>query len=115
MGHPRLILALGLWACAPRVTGPPLGPHEKNEAPLAVPYPPPAARPEELPDPPSETAVWVDGSYNWTGTRYVWSEGGWFEPEPGGYYAPPTLVRRRNGDLLYYPGHWHLDTGSADR
>lgn len=104
-----------LWlACTPRVAGPPLGPHE-NEAPMVVPYPPPAARPEELTDPPSETAVWVDGSYSWVGARYQWEEGGWFEPTPGNYYAPPLLVRRRNGDLFYYPGHWHLDSGPADR
>jgi hypothetical protein len=95
----------GLLACTPRVPGPPLTDH-KGDTPIEVPYPPPAARAEELPPQPSEDSVWIDGHHRWSGSRYDWIAGGWVRAEPGQTWAPPLLVRRRNGDLLYYEGGW---------
>jgi hypothetical protein len=71
-----------------------------------VPYPPPPARVETVSAPPDENAQWIDGSWQFEGQRYVWVAGGWQHPPPGKVYAPPLLVRRVNGDLVYFPGRW---------
>jgi hypothetical protein len=102
----RSLPLLAFMACTPIVPGPPLRSHT-GDTPLEVPYPPPAARAEELPQQPSEDAVWIDGFHRWTGRDYLWTPGAWVVPEPGATYAPPSVVRRRGGDLLYYEGRWH--------
>jgi hypothetical protein len=99
------LLLLVLGACRPETPRPPLGTHD-GEIPSEVPFPPPVPRVEELEDPPSPTAVWVDGHWVWDGGGYAWTDGSWIEPPPGAVYAPPTLVRRRNGELVYYGGVW---------
>ena len=65
-------------------------------------------RVEELGEAPTPTSVWVDGQWVFDGGGYAWEEGSWVEPAPGARYAPPTLVRRRNGELLYYSGTWTI-------
>ena len=99
-----LQLAVG---CAPTVPGPVLGPHADDDPVLYVPYPPPPARSEELPPQPTVDAVWVDGHYRFRSNGYEWVEGGWVMPLQGGHYAPPLVVRLRDGKLVYYEGHWH--------
>jgi hypothetical protein len=66
-----------------------------------------------LPAQPYEDSVWVDGYWSWNGSRFVWVPGAWSEPRPGYYYAPANTVRRRNGELLYYEGHWHPEASAA--
>jgi len=107
-----LVLALTLplaGACAPTTPTPALASHSLDN-PITVPYPPPTPRVEELGERPSETAVWVDGQWRFTGGGYAWSPGAWVEPRPGWAYAPPTLVRLRNGELVYYEGQWKEPT-----
>jgi hypothetical protein len=97
-----LALTLG---CAPRVPVPEPAGHE-GDLPIAVPYPPPAARAETLPPPPHDHAVWLDGYWRWTGADYRWMAGRWVTPPAGMGYAPATTLRRRNGELLYYEPGW---------
>jgi len=99
--------------CTPRVPGPPIGTHA-GEAPTTVPYPPPPGRTDELPPQPSEQDVWIDGQYTWDGKGYTWTAGSWVTPPPGRTYAPARLLRRRNGELLYYEGHWHTTARPED-
>ncbi|HHH28016.1 MAG TPA: hypothetical protein ENK57_06690 [Polyangiaceae bacterium] len=108
MAHPlihALCLATLVVGCAPRTPTPPIAPHE-GDAPVPVPYPPPSPRAQEIGRRPSETAVWVDGQWRWDGGGYAWLSGAWVEPRPGWAYAPPEVVRLRNGELLYYEGRW---------
>jgi hypothetical protein len=109
---PLAALALLVAGCAPHLPGPPIGPHQ-GDAPVAVPYPPPVPHPLEIPAQPDDESVWIDPHWAWTGGGYRWIAGGWVHPPPGAYYAPPTLVRLRNGQLMVYPGHWH--GGEASR
>lgn len=101
----RWLILILLVGCVPRTPTPPTTSHE-DDVPMPVPYPPPAPRVEELGERPSETALWVDGQWHWDGAGYAWQSGTWIEPRSGWRYAPPTLVRRRNGELLYYEGVW---------
>ncbi|MEZ4439390.1 MAG: YXWGXW repeat-containing protein [Polyangiaceae bacterium] len=92
-------------ACTPHLPLPPQGTHH-GDTPAEVPFGPPTPRVQEIPDPPSEAAVWVDGHWSWDGSDYQWRPGHWVVPSPGSVYAPPTLVRRRDGSLVYYEGLW---------
>lgn len=100
-----------------RVPSPSYGEHPKGatEA-MCVPYPPPAAKPEETGLPPSDRAVWVDGDWKWkpygtagsTKGKWEWVPGAWVEPPFSATYARSSLVRMPNGALAFYPSHWHL-------
>jgi hypothetical protein len=109
-------LAALLVGCGARIPVPPSGPHAGDE-PTFVPYPPPAAKPEILPapDPNAESAVWVDGEWEWKGTRWMWLSGRWETPYPGSYYAKPTVVRLPDGRLAWYRGTWHSNDGRAPK
>lgn len=108
-----LLFVLGTMAsavgvgCSSPIPVPRTGPHTGDE-PIVVPYPPPPARPEILPpvNVPGEGAVWVDGEWEWRGTRWVWQEGRWEIP-PGSYYARPVTIRLADGRLAWFRGSWH--------
>ena len=103
-----IVAALAVVAgCAPRLPVAPRGSHA-DDMPELVPFPPPPARVELIPPRPNQEAVWIDGTWMWTGGRYEWQPGGWAQPVPGATYAPANLVRRRNGELLYYRGVWRV-------
>jgi hypothetical protein len=100
-----LLVAFG---CGYTVPTPKTGPHTRGE-PVAVPYPPPPAKPEVIPKPPKgmeSSSVWVDGSWDWRGHRWTWTPGKWESPLPDTYYAVPTTVRMSDGTLGYFPGAW---------
>lgn len=71
-----------------------------------MPYPPPAALVEVVPDAP-RNSVWVDGHWVWRGRYYVWQRGGWLRPPPGVSYATWQSVLTRDGRLLFAPGAWY--------
>lgn len=115
---PCALAALAFAACsASRVREPTYGehPHGASEA-TCVPYPPPAAKPEETGAPPSDRAVWVDGDWAWKPLgsatsvkgKWEWRPGAWTHPPFGATYARSSLVRMPNGALAFYPGHWHM-------
>jgi hypothetical protein len=101
-------LAAPLFGCSKHVPVAPTGPH-KGDEPVFVPYPPPAAKPEILPpvEGDAEKAVWVDGEWEWKGTRWMWQSGRWETPYPGSYYAEPEIVRLPDGRIAWYHGTWH--------
>lgn len=119
IGRPRTpfaaAAALGAASAAALVMGcgsgiplPANGPHTGDE-PVYVPFPHPAAKPEIIPpvDVAGENAVWVDGEWEWKGTRWVWQPGRWDTPYPGSYYARPVVIRMPDGRLAWYRGAWH--------
>jgi hypothetical protein len=99
---PCVVLSLG---CS---SGLPLPPEAKHPARafIEVPYPPPAALVETVPEAP-EDCVWVDGHWIWRGRYYVWQRGGWLRPPPEVGYATWQSVFSRDGRLLFAPGAWY--------
>jgi hypothetical protein len=115
---PCVLLAAVFAACGgPRVPEPEYRDHpaQATEA-LCVPYPPPAARPEETGKPPNEHVVWTDGEWIWkphgppssTKGKWVWQPGAWVDPPYGATYSRSALIRAKNGALAWYAPHWHL-------
>lgn len=73
---------------------------------VAVPYSPPPARIEVIPDTPDSRAVWLDGEWTWTGRRWSWRRGRWVIPPQGAAFAPWQVVRDPKGSLYLAQGSW---------
>ncbi len=103
------LLAL-LPACA---SGPPRVPGElvPSSEMIEVPYPPPPARVETIPAPPSPDQVWLDGQWEWAGEVWRWREGIWAKPPPGAYFTPWSTRRRADGQLLFARAEWRDRAG----
>jgi hypothetical protein len=98
---------LTLLGCGGSLPAPKLAEH-----PLAayreVPYPPPAALAETVPEPPDrDGAVWVDGEWVFHGKSFVWRRGGWVVPPPASRFAPWRAWYRRDGRLMLASGTWY--------
>jgi hypothetical protein len=76
---------------------------------VEVPYPPPAALPETVPEKPDREVVWVDGEWMFVSSSYVWRRGGWVAPPQVGQFAPWSLRYTRDGRLLMANGSWYDD------
>lgn len=77
-----------------------------------VPYPPPAALVEVVPErPDASDAVWLDGHWIWRGRYYVWQRGGWMIPPENTAYATWQSVLTKDGRIVFAPGVWY----GADR
>lgn len=98
-------------------------PHPDNEQFVIVSRMPDIVQVQTVSKRPDDSALWIDGFWNWSGRHWVWRNGGWVHPPKGAYYAAPQLVRipatstQKTKDdvgvmLLYRPGHWHLADGS---
>jgi hypothetical protein len=76
-----------------------------------VPYPPPPARVEFVPDKPRADAVWVDGEWTWQGRRWAWRAGRWVIPPKDAAFAPWIAVRDKSGVLYVAAGTWRDKAG----
>lgn len=105
-----LLAPLAPLACGESIPTPTTTPHTAEDAAVVVPYPPPPARVEIVPSQPAtlESAVWIDGEWQWRGSRWVWLPGRWEVPYPGARFAPSTVVRRSDGALVWFGGVWHF-------
>ncbi|HEX3596090.1 MAG TPA: YXWGXW repeat-containing protein [Polyangiaceae bacterium] len=79
---------------------------------MEVPFPPPPARVEFIPDKPRSGAVWVDGEWSWTGRRWAWNYGKWVVPPETATFSPWRTVRSDDGTLLFVAGIWHDAKGT---
>jgi hypothetical protein len=97
-------------SCAKGVPSPRYTSHASSEW-IEVPFPPPPTRVEVLPEMPDhgDGAVWIDGEWNFEGTRWRWQRGSMIVPEPGARYAPWQLVRAKDGRLYFCKGLWRQD------
>lgn len=86
----------------------PVTKEHKGGALVPVPYPPPPARAEVIPEKPTGMTdpVWIDGDWQWKGRRWVWQPGQWVVPDPALAYALPKTLRLSDGTLGWYPGKW---------
>lgn len=96
-----------LLACGSRLPAPPLTQHPLS-AYVEVPYPPPAALAEVVPERPArEGVVWIDGEWRFHGRSFVWRRGGWVVPPPSSRFAPWRSWYRRDGRLMLANGAWY--------
>ena len=113
----RLVVALAGFAgvvamgCGSSFPPPPLVP-QTDDAFSEVPYPPPPAQIEFVPDVPDGNVAWVDGAWTWEGTQWRWKRGGWFSVPPGTAYAPWQTKRAPDGRLLFAPAVWRGANGA---
>lgn len=105
---PSILLAVGLMAlgCGGSLPAPPLTAHPLS-AYIEVPYPPPAALAETVPEQPHEGLAWVDGEWNYHGKSYVWKRGGWVGAPSMWRFAPWRVWYRRDGRLMMAAGTWY--------
>jgi hypothetical protein len=80
-----------------------------------VPFPPPPARVEYVPDEPKDDGVvWIDGEWEWKGRSWSWKRGRWVVPPSGdAQFSPWTTVRSGDGMLYIAQGTWRSATGQA--
>jgi len=114
-----LALGLGLsllLGCGAPLPIPEAGDHS-GETPIPVPYPPPAARVDVVLDPPAELKkpVWVDGQWLWKGSRWIWDAGGWAEDDATQTYAKAVVVRRADGQLVWFAGEFRPKPGAVKK
>jgi hypothetical protein len=79
---------------------------------IEVPFPPPPARVEFIPEKPRSGAVWIDGEWSWTGRRWSWTYGRWVTPPPSAVFAPWRTARTSDGTLLFAGGTWYDERGA---
>jgi hypothetical protein len=78
---------------------------------VAIPYPPPAALAETVPERPNNPdAVWLDGEWNYQGPEFIWRRGGWVIPPRLGRFAPWQIWYRSDGRLMMASGGWYDGT-----
>jgi hypothetical protein len=107
----NLTVALFLSACAGSVPEPPFSP-QPEESFDEIDAPPPPARVEVIPARPKNPyAVWIDGEWDFTGTRWAWQFGRWVALPPGATYAKWETKRRADGALLYASGAFRDQKG----
>jgi hypothetical protein len=78
-----------------------------------VPFPPPPARVEYVPDQPkNEGVVWIDGEWEWKGRTWSWKRGRWVVPPTAdAQFSPWTTVRSGDGMLYIAQGTWRSPDG----
>ena len=79
---------------------------------IEVPFPPPPARVEFIPDRPRPGAVWIDGEWTWTGRRWGWTYGRWVMPPASATFAPWRTARTSDGTQLFAAGTWYDEQGN---
>lgn len=111
--HPRfaiLVLGAALVGCGGGLPAPETA-AQPSDGYVPVPYPPPPARPEHIPERPAPEALWIDGEWRWIGGRWSWIYGRWVRPRAGARYALWSAQRRDDGQLEYAEGRWLSEDG----
>ena len=105
-GVALVALLAGVAACGSGVPRPPPAVPSVEDY-VAVPFAPRAPPVEFIPPRPVSGAVWVDGSWEWSGGRYVWAFGSWMLPPSGALRARWVVVRRdADGQMFFAPARW---------
>jgi hypothetical protein len=67
---------------------------------------PPAPYAEYIGPPPVVGYVWINGYWNWVGSRHVWVGGHWTAPPQPGYRWVPHRWQQDGRGWRMHPGHW---------
>lgn len=101
------LAARTLCGCGGSLPGPTSTEHPLS-AYVEVPYPPPAALAETVPERPHHAGVvWIDGEWQYRGRAFVWRRGGWVLAPADSRFAPWRAWYRRDGRLMLAPGTWY--------
>ncbi len=84
---------------------------QPSDAFAEVPYPPPPAKVEYLPDRPRNDALWVNGQWQWQDGEWRWQHGGWYAVPAGVGFARWETRRDSAGRLLFAPATWRDQAG----
>jgi hypothetical protein len=106
MDKSGVAFALVLLGCGSSLPTPASAQHPLS-AYVEVPYPPPAALAETVPERPNPAVVWLDGEWVFHGQAFVWRRGGWVVPPPASRFAAWRSWYRRDGRLMLAPGTWY--------
>lgn len=79
----------------------------------SVTHPPPAALPEIITKRPSETARWLDGTWNWQQGTWVWQRGGWIELQDGVRLRPSRFWYGEDGVLYFAAREWRDENNAV--
>lgn len=77
---------------------------------VEVPFPPPPAQIEEIPEELEDTScAWVSGEYRFRDRHWVWEPGSWVVAPAGCYHAPAQVGWSKAGEprLYYTPSAWY--------
>lgn len=107
-----LACSLSFGCTGPRLPHPPYVSHPTS-ALEEVPYPAPPPLVENVPDKPTEKAIWVDGEWRYSARMWRWNRGSWVIPVSGHAFSPPVEVRGADGTLYFAPGTWRNGLGEA--
>ena len=106
------LFAAGCGGSLPR----PLQSAPRDDAFIEVPYPPPPALSELIPPKPREPgAVFLDGSWAWRGSYYVWQRGGWVLPPPGVRATLWSVRYAPDGRAFFAENGWVNERGERVR
>jgi hypothetical protein len=109
----RAMVALLLGACSSSLPEPPLIAQPSSEF-AEVPYPPPPALAEAVPERPKNCdCVWIEGSWKFRTKSYAWQRGGWFIRPPNALYARPKTQFAPDGRIMYAAGRWYDARGAG--
>jgi hypothetical protein len=97
----RLALSFLVCAACSSALPEPLPIRQHPRAYQQVPYPPPAAFVELIPEKPDDRALWVDGHWSFQGKRYYWRRGGWVIPQPDSRYANCRIRYGSDGTISF--------------
>ncbi len=97
-------------ACGSSLPAPPFA-KQTTSALVAVPYSPPPARVEIVPDSPERGAVWIDGEWTWRGKRWRWVRGRWTMVPSGAKFCPFATARGKDGTFYMAQGKFCNDRG----
>lgn len=68
--------------------------------------PPPPRLEVHKPPRPGTMHVWVDGRWDWNGTKWVWRAGTWQQPPQRQKTWVPGHWSHTKAGHIYVPGHW---------
>lgn len=100
------LLTLGIAGCVVAPPGPVA--YDGGYATTAVyaPVAPPAPYYEVQPAAPFPGAIWINGYWNWSGGRHVWTPGRYERPRPGYHYREPRWSQGPRGGWQLHGGGW---------
>ena len=92
----------------------PTGAQPAHAQPIAVDFPPPPAKIEEIPisHRSANGCVWRDGFWDWTGRRWEWQAGRAVLPPPHCHFAEAKLEWTADSLSFYRPA-WYPDAADA--
>lgn len=79
---------------------------------IEVPFPPPAARSDVVPQRLHPDSLWIDGEWHWQGAHWRWRRGAWVRP-PAGATLARSETKWAGARVLHAASVFHLASGES--